>query len=270
MGDILNIGVTGAAGRMGRMVIAAIREDADCRLVGAVESAGNAAVGRDAGELAGLAASDIAVTEDAASLFAAADLVIDFTLPAATGAHAELAGATGTALVIGTTGLADAERDALAAAAERAPLLWAPNMSPAVNLLFALTRSAAASLPGADIEIVEMHHRRKIDAPSGTALALGAAAADGRGVNLEEVQRLSREGETGARPDGEIGFASLRGGDIAGEHTVILAMDGERIELSHLATDRMIFARGAVRAAKWLQGRAPGLYAMADMLDLDG
>jgi 4-hydroxy-tetrahydrodipicolinate reductase len=264
----LKIGVVGAAGRMGRMNIAAIAEDPSCQLAAAADAPGSDSLGQDAGVLAGLEATGIIVSDDPMAAFSASDVVIDFTLPAATRAHASLAADTQTALVVGTTGLDPSVEQALADAAAQAPIMWAPNMSLGVNLLLGLVRSAAASLPLADIEIVEIHHRHKIDAPSGTALALGRAASAGRRVDLEDVQRLSREGTTGPRPRGEIGFATLRGGDVAGEHTVILASDGERIELTHKATDRMIFARGALQAAKWIAGKQPRLYSMADILGL--
>ncbi|MCZ6605412.1 MAG: 4-hydroxy-tetrahydrodipicolinate reductase, partial [Alphaproteobacteria bacterium] len=240
MTENLKIGVTGAAGRMGRMVVAAVHDDSGCTLVGAAEAPRSDALGQDAGLAAGLAQAGIAITDDASSVFAAADAVIDFTAPAATRTHAGLAAETGTSFVCGTTGLDEEDRNAIAAAARVVPVLWAPNMSMGVNLLLGLVKSAAAALPAADIEIVESHHRYKVDAPSGTALALGRAAAAGRGVRLEDVQKLSREGITGERPAGEIGFATLRGGDIAGEHTVMLSMDGERIELTHRATNRLI------------------------------
>ncbi|MBO6783158.1 MAG: 4-hydroxy-tetrahydrodipicolinate reductase, partial [Alphaproteobacteria bacterium] len=184
-------------------------------------------------------------------------------------AHAALAGEHGCALVAGTTGLEESHRAALQSASEQVPVVWASNMSSGVNLLFALTRQVARALdPDFDIEIVEMHHRHKIDAPSGTALSLGEAAAAGRGVDFDAEKLLSREGITGERGRGRIGFATLRGGDVVGEHTVVFAGAGERIELTHRATDRGIFARGAVRAALWTRGRAPGFYAMADVLGM--
>ena len=250
------------------MVIAAVDEAADCLLVSALETPTATAIGQDTGILAGLAGNGVTISDDPAAVFAAADIVIDFTVPQATRAHAVLAAQTGTGLVSGTTGLVAEDRQVLSHAAQSVPLLWAPNMSLGVNTLLGLVTAAARSLPDTDIEIVEIHHRHKVDAPSGTALALGRAAADGRGVELEEVQNLSREGITGERQTGEIGFATLRGGDVAGEHTVILAADGERIELTHRATDRMIFARGAVQAAKWLNGKPAAQYGMADVLGL--
>ncbi len=268
MSSELKIGVVGVGGRMGRMNVAAIHEDTACRLVAAADAPGSDSVGADAATLANLPAAGVIVGDDPRAVFAASDVIIDFTVPIGTRAHGALAAEMGVALVTGTTGLADDDRDALALAGQSAPIMWAPNMSLGVNLLLDLVRQAAEALPDTDIEIVEMHHRHKVDAPSGTALALGQAAAAGRGVDLEQVQKLSREGITGARPTGEIGFATLRGGDVAGEHSVILAADGERIELIHRATNRLIFARGAVRAAKWLATKPAGLYTMADVLGL--
>ena len=209
------------------------------------------------------------VSDDPRALFATADVVVDFTLPASSVAHAELAGETGTALVIGTTGIDAAQEAAIAAAAAQAPILRAANMSLGVNLLLKLVEQTARALDLAfDIEVVEMHHRHKIDAPSGTALALGQAAAAGRAVNLESVAQRVRDGITGPRESGHIGFATLRGGDVAGEHTVVFAGESERLELTHKASNRVIFARGAVTAALWLSGKPPGLYGMGDVLGL--
>jgi 4-hydroxy-tetrahydrodipicolinate reductase len=259
------IGIVGAAGRMGRMLVKTVSETSDCVVAGATERPGAADLGRDAGELAGIGPIGVPLTDDAAAMFAAVDAVIDFTSPAATAAHAALAAAAGCALVSGTTGLEAGHRAALEAAAAKVPIVWAPNMAAGVNLLFALTERVARVLGEEfDIEIVEMHHRHKVDAPSGTALALGLAAADGRGVALESV----RDGITGARGRGAIGFASLRGGDVVGDHTVVFAGAGERIELTHKAASRDIFASGAVRAARWTGGRPAGLYGMKDVLGL--
>jgi len=211
----------------------------------------------------------VVVTSDAQALFAASDAVIDFTVPAATKAHVALAASTGTALIIGTTGLGDDVRAAITVAAQKTALVQSPNMSVGVNVLLALTEKLAATLGNEyDIDIVEMHHRHKVDAPSGTALGLGEAAAKGRKVALKDVARTTRDGQVGARPSGEIGFATLRGGDVIGDHTVIFAADGERIEVTHKASSREIFARGAVRAAMWAKGKAPGLYTMRDVLGL--
>ena len=270
MNSRLAIGVVGAAGRMGRMVVRTASENDGCTVVAASESPASEFVGRDAGELAGLGPLGVDLSGDAATVFAAADTVIDFTLPAATVRHAALAAETGTVLVTGTTGLTPAQENELAEAARRAAIVYAPNMSLAVNLLFALTEQVARTLgpDEYDIEIVEMHHRHKVDAPSGTALGLGRAAAGGRGVNLGDVRIRARNGHTGARSSGAIGFATLRGGDAAGDHSVIFAGEGERLELTHRATDRRIFARGAVHAARWASGQPAGLYSMRDVLGL--
>jgi len=265
----LRIGVTGAAGRMGGAVIRQVAATEGCRVVAACEAPGSAAIGRDAGEAAGIGAIGVAIGADAGAVFAAADAVIEFTAPAASVAHAKLAAERKVAHVIGTTGLDAASLAALATAAKDTVIVHAPNMSLAVNILFALTRQVAALLdPEFDIEIVEMHHRHKVDAPSGTALELGRRAAAGRGVAFDQVARRTRDGIVGARKRGEIGFAALRGGDVVGDHTVVFAADGERLELGHKAAGRQIFARGAVRAALWAPGKKPGLYSMADVLGL--
>ena len=263
------IGIVGCGGRMGRMLIAEIAATAGCAVAGGIEPAGSPALGHDLGELAGVGGLGVTAGADPASLFAASDVVIDFTVPAATVAHARLAAARGTPMVIGTTGLDAAQTEAVREAAGRTAIVWSANMSLAVNLLFGLVEQTAQRLgPDYDIEILEMHHRHKIDAPSGTALALGKAAAAGRGVSLDDVSQRARDGHTGARRPGDIGFAVLRGGDVAGEHVVMFATDGERLELGHKATSRRTFARGAVRAAQWLIGRPPGLYGMKDVLGL--
>ncbi len=211
----------------------------------------------------------LAVGTDARALFAASDAVIDFTVPAATKAHAELAAALGKTLIVGTTGLSDDVNVVIAAAARKSVIIQAPNFSVGVNVLLALTEKLAATLgPDYDIDILEMHHRHKVDAPSGTALGLGEAAAKGRHVALKDVARTTRDGQVGARPAGEIGFATLRGGDVIGDHTVMFAGVGERIELTHKASTRDIFAKGAVRAALWTAGKKPGLYSMRDVLGL--
>lgn len=269
MTNPLKIGVVGASGRMGRMVVNVIGETDGCVLSGATEAPGAQHLGADAGGLAGAGEAGVLITDDPAAMFAEVDAVIDFTVPAATATHAQLAAAAGCALIAGTTGLESDHRAALESAAASVPVVWAPNMSAGVNLLFAVTQQVARALGEEfDIDIVEMHHRHKVDAPSGTALGLGQAAAAGRGVDFDEVKVLSREGITGERRRGDIGFATLRGGDVVGEHTVIFAGAGERIELSHRATDRAIFARGAVRAALWSAGKPPGLYTMNDVLGL--
>jgi len=266
----VKIGVLGCAGRMGRTVVAEVLAAESCELAGGAEAAGHPARGEDLGALAGTKPIGITVDDDAARVVQAADVVIEFSTPEASIAHAGLVAEHGRAQVIGTTGLSDTEAAALARAAERAPIVWAPNMSLGVNLLLGLAEQVARALgPDAfDAEILEMHHRHKVDAPSGTALALGEAVARGRGVALERVAARARDGYTGARGSGDIGFAVLRGGDAVGEHAVIFAGAGERIELGHRATDRRIFARGAVHAARWAVGKPPGLYGMADVLGL--
>jgi 4-hydroxy-tetrahydrodipicolinate reductase len=261
--------VAGAAGRMGRTVIRAIAETKGAVLAGALDAPGSATIGQDAGELAGLGRNGVAVSDDAPALIAAADGVIDFMIPAATVALAEQSSVRGLVHVIGTTGFTPADEKAIAAAAARAPIVKSGNMSLGVNLLAAVVKQVASKLDDSfDIEIVEMHHNRKIDAPSGTALLLGAAAAAGRGVDLAARSVRARDGHTGAREPGDIGFAALRGGTVVGEHSVIFAGPYERIELAHRAEDRMIFARGAVKAALWARGQKPGLYGMADVLGL--
>jgi 4-hydroxy-tetrahydrodipicolinate reductase len=261
--------VAGAGGRMGRTLVRAIAEAKGVVLAGALEAPGTAVIGRDAGELAGLSRNGIAVTADAAALFAAADGLLDFTVPAATVILAEQTARHGLVHVIGTTGLTPQDDKIIAAAAGGARIVKSGNMSLGVNLLAALVKRVARTLDDEfDIEIFEMHHNRKIDAPSGTALMLGDAAASGRGVDLNARSARARDGLTGARRAGDIGFASLRGGTVVGEHSVIFAGPHERIELVHKAEDRMIFARGAVRAALWGRGQRPGLYAMADVLGL--
>jgi 4-hydroxy-tetrahydrodipicolinate reductase len=267
----LRIGVVGAAGRMGRMVIRAICETGGdsggaAVLSGAIEAAGSPHLGADAGTLAERPALGVAIGDDPRALFEGADVVIDFTRPAASVGFAALAAETRTAHVIGTTGLADEDLAAIGRAARETAIVQAYNMSVGVNLLAALVRQAAAALdPSFDIEIVEMHHRHKVDAPSGTAILLGRAAAAGRNVALDAVRAIDRDGR---RQEGAIGFASLRGGDVVGDHSVILAGAGERIELTHRASDRGLFARGALRAALWTRGRKPGLYDMTDVLGL--
>ncbi len=264
------IGILGCAGRMGRSLINAGLA-AGAGIAGGTERPGSAAIGIDLGTLAGKEPIGVVVGDDAAALFAAADVVIDFTAPVAAPSHATLAAKTATALVIGTTGLSADQQAAVVAASHHAPVVQAANFSLGVNLLQVLTQKVAAILGPEqwDVEIVEMHHRHKVDAPSGTALALGKAAAAGRGVDLAAVSDRVRDGHTGARVQGHIGFATLRGGDVVGEHSVIFAADGERLELTHKATDRGIFARGAVHAALWAAGKPAGLYSMADVLALD-
>jgi 4-hydroxy-tetrahydrodipicolinate reductase len=259
--------IAGAGGRMGRTLIQAVAATKGVTLAGAVEPPGSAVIGRDAGELAGLGSNGIKVTSDVAPLLRDADGLIEFTIPAASVALAELVASAGVVHVMGTTGHSAQEEAIVAKAASRAPIVKSGNMSLGVNLLAALVKRVAQTLgEDFDIEILEMHHNKKIDAPSGTALMFGRAAAEGRAINLAERAARGRDGMTGARRAGDIGFASLRGGTVVGDHSVIFAGPAERIELTHRAEDRMIFARGALRAALWARGKAPGLYSMADVL----
>ena len=263
----MKIGIVGCAGRMGRMLINAIDETPNAELAGGTEHAGSAAVGEDPALVAGLAPSGLIIGDDPRALFEVADVIVDFTAPEATAAHAKLALETKTALIPGTTGLSADQQAAIEAAAQHVAVVQAANYSLGVNLLLGLTEQAAAMLgEDYDIEILEMHHRHKVDAPSGTALALGRAAAAGRKVDLDKVAQRSRDGHTGARKPGDIGFATLRGGMVFGDHSVMFAGDEERIELTHKADDRAVFAKGAIRAALWTQGKAPGLYSMRDVL----
>jgi 4-hydroxy-tetrahydrodipicolinate reductase len=265
----LRVVVAGAGGRMGRTLIHAVAATKGVTLAGAVDAANSAVIGRDTGELAGLGRNGVAVTGDVAPLLPAADALIEFTIPAATLVFAELAAKAGLVHVIGTTGHSAEEEAVIAKAANRATIVKSGNMSLGVNLLAALVKRVARTLnDDYDVEIVEMHHNKKIDAPSGTALMLGRAAAEGRGVDLAQHSVRGRDGMTGARSAGDIGFASLRGGTVVGEHSVIFAGPAERVELTHRAEDRMIFARGALHAALWARGKKPGLYSMADVLGL--
>lgn len=270
-GDETAIAVVGVAGRMGRMLARAVIEAPAARLSGVTVRPGHPWVGRDLGEAMGGAALGLVVEDDPLEVFARSQAVLDFTTPEATVAHSELAAQARLTHVVGTTGLEPAHLARLRAAARHAVVVRAGNMSVGVNILTELTRRVAAALGSEyDVEIVEMHHRHKVDAPSGTALMLGEAAAQGRGVALDEMSERGRDGNTGARKPGAIGFASLRGGDVVGEHQVIFAGPGERLTLGHIATDRMLFARGAARAALWGQGREPGEYDMLDVLGLRG
>ena len=261
--------ITGASGRMGQMLVQAIAASRSAKLVGCVERSGHAWIGQDIGTAMGGAPLGVIVTDDPLEAFARAQAVIDFTSPAATVEFAALAAQARAVHVIGTTGLDPAHHAALDAAARHAVIIQAGNMSLGVNLLVRLTQKVARALDADwDIEVVEAHHRRKVDAPSGTALMLGQAAATGRGVLLTEAMVSGRHGVTGAREQGSIGFSAIRGGDIVGEHDVIFAADGERIMLRHVATDRAIFARGALKAALWGQNQKPGRYDMMDVLGL--
>jgi len=263
----MKIAIVGAAGRMGRMLIAAVQAADGAELAGGSEAAGHGDMGRDLGALIGIEKAGVALSSDPRALFDIADAVIDFTVPTATAAHAALAAETGTALVIGTTGLDAAQQNAVDVAGQKAVIVQAANYSVGVNVLLGLVEKAAQVLPDAyDIEVLEMHHHHKVDAPSGTALALGLAAAAGRGVELDGVACKARDGIVGARPRGEIGFATLRGGDVVGDHTVMFAGPGERVEITHKASSREVFAGGAVRAALWGCTQRPGLYSMKDVL----
>ena len=262
--------ITGASGRMGQMLVKAVSASDRMRLVAALERSGHDWIGQDIGEAMGGAALGLPVTDDALEAFAKADAVIDFTAPAATVEFADLAAQARAVHVIGTTGLSDADLERLGHAAPHAKIVRAGNMSLGVNLLVQLTRKVAAALDeDFDIEVIEAHHHHKVDAPSGTALMLGQAAAEGRGVDLTEAADNARHGNTGARERGHIGFSNIRGGDIVGEHDVLFAGPGERIVLRHMATDRNIFARGALKAALWGIDKKPGQYDMLDVLGLN-
>lgn len=261
--------VTGASGRMGQMLIETIVASDVCHLSGALERDGHAWIGQDVGVAMGGQPLGILVSSDAKAAFAKAQAVIDFTAPAATVAFSDLAAQAGIVHVIGTTGMTEADLDAVKTAAQNTIIVRAGNMSLGVNLLVQLTKKVAAALDeDFDIEVIEAHHHHKVDAPSGTALMLGEAAAEGRGVALKDVTDSGRDGITGARKRGDIGFAAIRGGDIVGEHDVLFAAPGERIVLRHMATDRKVFARGALKAALWGQGKASGEYDMMDVLGL--
>jgi 4-hydroxy-tetrahydrodipicolinate reductase len=265
----LRVVVVGAGGRMGRTLVREVLAEPRMRLVGALERPDAPAQGQDAGTLAGTGASGIVVGADPLPAFAHTDVVLDFTAPEATLAYAELSAQARLVHVIGTTGIGPEHEERLKAAARHCRIVRSGNMSLGVNLLAGLVRRAAAILgPDYDVEIVEMHHRHKVDAPSGTALLLGRAAAEGRGVDLESASVRVRDGHTGPRPEGAIGFATLRGGSVIGDHTVTLAGAGERIELTHRAESRDVFARGAIRAALWAFDKKPGLYDMSDVLGL--
>jgi 4-hydroxy-tetrahydrodipicolinate reductase len=262
--------VVGAAGRMGRTLIRLIAETEGVVLAGAIERPGAAELGRDAGELAGTGPLGIVLEDDPLPVFARAEGVLDFTAPAASALFAGYAAQARIVHVIGTTGLEGEHEARIAAAARHTPIVQSGNMSLGVNLLAVLVRQAARALGAVDwdIEVLEMHHRHKVDAPSGTALLLGRAAAAGRGIALDAHSVRVRDGHTGPRPEGAIGFATLRGGSVVGEHSVILAGPGERVSLVHQAEDRAIFARGAVKAALWAREQKPGLYSMRDVLGL--
>jgi len=261
--------VAGAGGRMGRALTRVIAETPGAILAGALEAPGSELLGKDAGVLAGLPANGVLLSADLWTMTAEADGILDFTVPGATIANVAIAAQRGLVHVIGTTGLTASDNAVIKSVTSRATVVQSGNMSLGVNLLAALVKRVAQSLDtGFDIEILEMHHRAKIDAPSGTALMLGEAAAEGRNIALDQHSARGRDGITGARRSGDIGFASLRGGTVTGDHSVIFAGPMERIELTHRAEDRAMFAQGAIKAALWAHGRPPGLYSMADVLGL--
>ncbi|MCK0150215.1 4-hydroxy-tetrahydrodipicolinate reductase [Marivita sp. S6314] len=269
MSEEIGVVVTGVSGRMGQMLVAEINKHPKLTLTGAIERTGHDWVGQDVGTAMGGAPLGVLVEDDPLESFARAHAVIDFTAPAATVAFADLAAQARVVHVIGTTGLSDEDLARIKIAARHAVVVRAGNMSLGVNLLTVLTRKVAAALDtDYDIEIIEYHHNKKVDAPSGTALMLGEAAAAGRGVDLNDVSDRGRDGITGARKSGDIGFSAIRGGDIVGEHDVLFAAEGERITLRHVASDRALFARGALKAALWGQDKGPGEYDMLDVLGL--
>ncbi|HRD83927.1 MAG TPA: 4-hydroxy-tetrahydrodipicolinate reductase [Rubrivivax sp.] len=264
----LGIAVAGTSGRMGRMLVDAVAAAADCRLTGALDIAGSPALGQDAGSPSGLALG-VAITDDLPRGLAGADVLIDFTRPAGTMRHLQACQAAGVAMVIGTTGFDAAQKARLSEAARQLPIVLAPNMSVGVNVMLRLLEQAAGSLAeGYDVEVIEAHHRHKVDAPSGTALAMGEVLARALGRRLDDCAVFAREGVTGERPASAIGFSTIRGGDIVGDHTVLFAGTGERIEITHRSNSRANYAAGALRAARYLVGRAPGLYGMNDVLGL--
>ena len=266
------VALVGAAGRMGQALARCLHEQRveGLALAAAVDHPDCAQQGADIGALAGIGDRNIAITADLEAATSASDVFIDFSFHAATAAHAQQASGWGQPLVIGTTGLTHEEQEQVREAAEKIPVVMAPNMSLGVNLLFGLAREAARTLKGKgyDVEIVERHHRRKKDAPSGTAIGLGEAVAEGLDAQLDDVAVHGRHGMTGERTSQEIGFHAVRGGDIVGDHTVMFATDGEVLELSHRATSRDAFAVGALRAAAWVVAQPPGLYHMQDVLGL--
>jgi 4-hydroxy-tetrahydrodipicolinate reductase len=265
----MKIAVIGAGGRMGRSLVQAVHATPGAVVSGGIERAGSPLLGQDVGAVAGVGDLGVKMTDDALELIARSDAVLDFTIPHVSVEIAGLAANARIVHVLGTTGLSESDEAAVAAAARHATIVKAGNMSLGVNLLVALTKRVAQVLDeDFDIEVLEMHHKHKIDAPSGTALMLGRAAAEGRGISHKDRSVRVRDGHTGARNRGDIGYATLRGGNVVGEHTVIFAADGERIELTHKASDRGLFARGGVRAALWGRGKPPGLYSMMDVLGL--
>ena len=266
---MLKVAVLGAAGRMGRAVLSCILEADDLKLVGAVTETGDAQLGRDAGDLAGGPSAGVPLTDERSHGLHAAQVAVDFTLPAVTEANLRACVEHGAAIVIGTTGLEQRHQKAMEKAAHEIPVVYARNMSVGVNVFMELVARAAKALgDGYDVEIAETHHRHKVDAPSGTALALGERIAGTRGRRLDELAVYQRHGQTGPRVPGTIGFSVARGGNVVGEHVVRFIGPEEEVEFSHRAADRKTFARGALRAARWAAGQAPGLYSMTDVLGL--
>ena len=265
---MLNVAIAGASGRMGRMLLEAVLADPGLCLSGALDIAGSPALGQDATAALGRA-SGVAITAELRKGLAGADVLIDFTRPEGTLAHLAVCRELGVRAVIGTTGFSAQQKAELAAHAQHLALVWAPNMSVGVNVMLRLLDQATRALgEGYDVEVIEAHHKHKIDAPSGTALALGEAVARARGVELQQHGVFARHGHTGERPPGAIGFATVRGGDIVGEHTVMFAGTGERIEITHKSSSRANYAEGSLRAAHFVAGRGPGLYDMSDVLGL--
>jgi 4-hydroxy-tetrahydrodipicolinate reductase len=268
MNQMMKIAIAGATGRMGKMLIEAVLNCSDAELVGALEHDSCPLLGEDAGAFLGKK-TGVVITSDIAKALSSAEFLIDFTRPEGTMAHLAVAQKTGSKMIIGTTGLSPEQIDALKKASANLAIVFAPNMSVGVNATFKLLEIAAKMLSeGYDIEIIEAHHRHKVDAPSGTALRMGEVIADALGEKLDDVAVYAREGHTGERKAGSIGFATIRGGDIVGDHTVLFAGEGERIEISHKSSSRQSYAQGSLRAARFLQGRNSGLYDMQDVLGL--
>lgn len=268
---MLRVAVTGAAGRMGRTLIEAVSQTEGMQLTAAIVEPGSSLAGADAGELAGQGKLGVVLNSSLESVLDQFDLLIDFTAPEVTIANLQLCASAGKKMVVGTTGLSDEQKAELELAGKKIAIMFAPNMSVGVNLCFKLLEIAAKALGddgGYDIEVIEAHHRHKVDAPSGTALRMGEVVADALGRDLKECAVYGRQGQTGARPAKEIGFETIRAGDVVGDHTVLFATEGERIEITHKASSRMTFAKGAVRAAGWLKDRESGLFDMQDVLDL--
>jgi 4-hydroxy-tetrahydrodipicolinate reductase len=265
---VIRVAIAGAGGRMGRTLVEGVLASSDLTLAAALDAPGAPAIGRDAGEALGRA-TGVKVGADIRAAIAASDCIVDFTRPEGTLAHLDACVALGRAAVVGTTGFSAAQKDAIAAAAKRIPVVLAPNFAVGVNVVIKLAEVAARSLgEGYDVEIIEAHHRHKVDAPSGTALRLGEVVAKALGRDLERDAVHGREGDTGARDPKAIGFHAIRGGDIVGEHTVMFAGEGERVEVTVRSGSRMTYAVGALRAARWVHGRPPGLYGMGDVLGL--